>query len=91
MSAEELQTRSQVIDTAMRGFRELGAVYVVGCGLDENDIQHQFNVGSVLFDSVNQDEKNRYIARINEDGSWAGYKVDWSDISISLLVLKHRQ
>ncbi|GJE93541.1 Clavaminate synthase-like protein [Phanerochaete sordida] len=52
----------------------LGIVYVVGHGLDAEDIQRQFEVGSTFFDGVSEEEKAKHVAKISEEGSWAGYK-----------------
>ena len=61
---------------ALKAFSEgLGIVYVIGHGLSEDAIQRQYDLGSVFFDGVSDEEKHQYIAKIKEEGSWAGYKV----------------
>ncbi|KIP05245.1 hypothetical protein PHLGIDRAFT_163871 [Phlebiopsis gigantea 11061_1 CR5-6] len=59
---------------AALGSEGLGIVYVVGYGLDEAAVQRQYDIASVFFDAVDDEEKRKYVAKIAEEGSWAGYK-----------------
>lgn len=58
-------------------------MYVVGHGLTEDDIQRQYDIGSVFFDHVSNKEKGEYIAKIIEEGSWAGYKAGILHVDVS--------
>lgn len=66
-------------------------MYVVGHGLTEDDIQGQYDIGSVFFDHISDKEKGEYVAKIVEEGSWAGCKagilhVDVSPTGLTLLI-----
>ena len=74
----EVQRRrlDETVARALAAFSEgLGLVYVVGYGLDDAVVQRQYDIASVFFDGVDDEEKRQYVAKIAEEGSWAGYKV----------------
>ncbi|EKM51199.1 uncharacterized protein PHACADRAFT_263216 [Phanerochaete carnosa HHB-10118-sp] len=70
------RARDDTVARALRAFGSggLGMVHVTGHGVGAEEIQRQFDVGSVFFDRVADEEKGRYVAKISEEGSWAGYK-----------------
>ncbi|GJE93548.1 clavaminate synthase-like protein [Phanerochaete sordida] len=76
LERSQLRARDEMVARALKAFSAggLGMVYVVGHGLDAEDIQRQFDVGSTFFDRVTEQDKAKYAAKISEEGSWAGYK-----------------
>ncbi|THG96396.1 hypothetical protein EW026_g5431 [Hermanssonia centrifuga] len=74
-SPEENKVHSDLVSRTLNAFRTTGFLAVKGHGLAAEDIHHQFSLGKLLVDNVPEEEKHRLLARISEEGSWAGYKV----------------
>jgi len=75
LSSSEFICASGIVDRAFAGFKATGFVVLQGHGLDANTIARHFAIGQMFFNQVTEDEKRQHHARIAEEGSWAGYKV----------------
>ncbi|KIJ46309.1 hypothetical protein M422DRAFT_66834 [Sphaerobolus stellatus SS14] len=65
---------SALIQKAFHAFRTIGFLAIKGHGMDNEQLQHQLNLGKTLIDGASEPEKRELQANI-EEGSWAGYKL----------------
>ncbi|KAK0235432.1 Clavaminate synthase-like protein [Armillaria nabsnona] len=62
-------------DEVRQAMETHGFFYVVGHGLSPIDNQRIFDIADLAFASVSDDEKQRYEAKIQQTGSYQGYKL----------------
>ncbi|KAH8080735.1 Clavaminate synthase-like protein [Cristinia sonorae] len=54
--------------------RAQGFLYVINHGLTLQETERMFDIANASFDSVSEDEKSAYAGKIQEEGSFQGYK-----------------
>jgi len=67
--------KPKLIETVQTALQRDGFFYVVGHGIDTEELNRQFAIGEVAFDQVPREEKEMHRAQIKEKGSFMGYKL----------------
>ncbi|KAJ8083855.1 hypothetical protein AAF712_000773 [Marasmius tenuissimus] len=67
--------RQELIDTIQTALQRDGFFYVVNHGIPQDILQRQFDIGQHTFDGVPREEKEKHVAKIKEEGSFMGYKL----------------
>ncbi|KAJ3906265.1 hypothetical protein F5879DRAFT_1070996 [Lentinula edodes] len=67
--------KPKLIETVQTALQRDGFFYVLGHGIDVEELNRQFDIGQVAFDQVPREEKEEHRAQIKEKGSFMGYKL----------------
>lgn len=67
--------RAKLVETVSTALQRDGFFYVVGHGIPIDELKRQFDLGKLTFDGVDRPEKEKHRAKIAEEGSFMGYKL----------------
>lgn len=74
ISGDHTNVPDDVVRDVGRAFNTIGFIYAVDHGLTYGELLRQFAIGQYLLNNVSDEDKEKYRARIREDGSFVGYK-----------------
>lgn len=64
----------EIVQEVGHAFNNVGFIYAINHGLSYEKVLRQFSIGQYLLNHISDEEKEKYRAKISEQGSFVGYK-----------------
>lgn len=64
----------EIVQEVGDAFNNVGFIYAINHGLSYEQVLRQFSIGQYLLNNVSDEDKEKYRAKIQEQGSFVGYK-----------------